>query len=422
MTALLFCYAPPVFAQDEWWDANWLYRVKIQIDNSSVGESLTSFPLLVCFDGNDIDYSHTEDDGSDIRFVDAGASPGALPLPHEIEEWNEAGTSFVWVKVDIAPTSADEYIWIYYGNPSPPAAPNPEEVWDSNFVGVWHLTETGTGAVDDYEDSTGNGNHGQGETDTATANLPSPVTGKINGAQDFENTSPPDSHYAYIDITNEAEFDDQTEITVELWYYHETWSAPGQNSGGFISKGDLSWKIRQIGATNSAEFRVQIGASSYAAQSNVNLTTGGWHQLVGTYDYVSGTSASTIALYTDGGTSAGGHTASSSATGQLNTAGDDDHVWIGSNYDYPQRTIDGRLDEVRISNIPRSAEWIEASYLCMNSCDFTTFGQEEIAFTHIFTDDQQGTTLMINPDTGKFWFYCHGACNGRPNSYISQRC
>ncbi len=38
-------------------------------------------------------------------------------LAHEIESWNESGTSYVWVSVpQIDASSGTDYIWMYYGN------------------------------------------------------------------------------------------------------------------------------------------------------------------------------------------------------------------------------------------------------------------------------------------------------------------
>ena len=58
----------------------------------------------------DFDYSKAKPDGSDIRFSDSSNND----LDYWIEEWNNAGTSIIWVKV---PASGTSTIYMKYGNP-----------------------------------------------------------------------------------------------------------------------------------------------------------------------------------------------------------------------------------------------------------------------------------------------------------------
>src|SRR3990167_4024543 len=79
-----------------WWNPNWTSRQKITLNNSSSSVALTNFPILVLLNSGRINYAKTQDAGQDIRFVDADDT---TTLNYEIDRWNEAATSSVWVQV-----------------------------------------------------------------------------------------------------------------------------------------------------------------------------------------------------------------------------------------------------------------------------------------------------------------------------------
>ena len=75
----------------------WTNRRQLTFDNTFVpNDTLVDFPVLVVLNSSRIDYSKTQDAGQDLRFYDAD---GTTKLAHEIEQWNELGNSYVWVKV-----------------------------------------------------------------------------------------------------------------------------------------------------------------------------------------------------------------------------------------------------------------------------------------------------------------------------------
>ncbi|KPJ58208.1 MAG: hypothetical protein AMJ46_14510, partial [Latescibacteria bacterium DG_63] len=169
-----------------WWDGSWSKRRKITFDNLTQTENLAGFPVLIKIDSSRIDYAQTQNQGQDIRFVD---DDGTTLLSHEIEEWNEAGTSCVWVKVPQIDGSSDtDFIWMYYGNPSAPDGQDRNAVWDSNFKGVWHLKESGTGTANEFNDSTSNNNHGQGGKGYS-GYTPTQSAGQIGYGQTFDGVN-----------------------------------------------------------------------------------------------------------------------------------------------------------------------------------------------------------------------------------------
>lgn len=376
---------PAAASNGPWWNASWQYRTEITIDNSNVGENLTDFPLLVCLDSGDIDYTHTEDDGSDIRFIDAD---GTTQLPREIEDWNEAGTSYVWVQVDIDADPATELIYMYYGNP---AATEPaidstygaENVWSNGYVGVWHLH-------DDFLDSTANDNDG---TNAGSDD----VAGRIGDAQDFEQ-----DNSDWITVSDDDSLD-ITEGTLEAWVMPE---AP------FPGTGSDEWD-RIIGRENNnltEDYCLLIAEGSPGTQGAVDLwscdpgpgtrdrahgatalSAGSWYHVAGVLD----DTADMAYIYRNG-------SQDGSAADNNTFCLTDYDVLIGaSDRDF----FDGIIDEVRISSVPRSDEWIEATYDCTNNCAaFTTFATEEGYFDCTFTDPVRDTELKINTEQGTFQF------------------
>ena len=100
-------------SNDSWFDSDWSFRRTLSFDNTAQTENLADVPVLVTLDATRIDYGQTQNNGEDLRFVDGDGTV----LAHEIEEWNEGGTSYVWVKVQQVDGSSDtDFIHMYYGN------------------------------------------------------------------------------------------------------------------------------------------------------------------------------------------------------------------------------------------------------------------------------------------------------------------
>ena len=136
-------------------------------------ETLTSFPLLLRL-GTDIDgfdYADFQQDGADILVTDASGNA----LPYELENWNTAGESRLWVRV---PSVAEgTTLTVYYGSTetiTPPAG-----MW-SGYAGVWHFNEAGDGAAT-IVDSTANGQNG-----TSHASSKARSDGKLGAARGLE--------------------------------------------------------------------------------------------------------------------------------------------------------------------------------------------------------------------------------------------
>ena len=135
-----------------WYNSGWAERKPVAANSSKVNTAthsttaLANFPMLVSVTDPDLIYTANggkvaNDRGSDIVFT---AIDGVTPLNYEIEYYNPAtGQLIAWVKIPSLSATASTVIYEYFGNPSAPAPALSwaQGAWDSNFMGVWHLSQ-----------------------------------------------------------------------------------------------------------------------------------------------------------------------------------------------------------------------------------------------------------------------------------------
>jgi hypothetical protein len=137
---------PGVFATATYRD--WSHRLRIGFPGYTRGTTLTNFPVLVVLSTNIAgfrydDFEQTE--ASDLRFL---ASNGRDALPYDVEKWDPAGTSHIWVRVPELGSMADSIymIWGNSNNVVPPAMSQQGGAWDNRYHAVWHYTDGFTDA------------------------------------------------------------------------------------------------------------------------------------------------------------------------------------------------------------------------------------------------------------------------------------
>jgi hypothetical protein len=324
-------------------NSNFSHYKIITIDHTKVSgsENLIDFPVLISILDSDL-HDHTQLDGDDIAFSD-----GVNWLDHEIEVFNRDFSSteaqlIAWVRIPSLSTSTDTKIFMYYGNSTIDSQENPEGVWNSNYMMVQHLKETsGT-----HYDSTKNNNDG-----TPDEEINQNSVGKIDGADLFhglnENEIISVSHSNSLSISNC--------ITLEAWIN------PTQLNDYqyFIDKRDSNSPSENyfLALWNNNSIRFEL----FGVNNNITYSTSEifdvdqWYHIVATYDGTSKT------IYINGTKDK-----EEAATGSILT--NTHNLHIGTNW-YPTYTFHGSIDEVRISNISRSADWIITEYNNQNDPD-----------------------------------------------------
>jgi len=368
---VLFSGSP---ASVPWLNPAWDYRKKITFDNTSASlgvtaTTLTDFPVLLKLTTSNFDFSKAKSAGEDIRITD---SDGTTQLPYEIEKWDSVGqVAYIWTKVPVIDAdSANDFVYVYYGNPAAVSTQSASGTWDSSYKLVHHNGESSGTTLND---STSNNNDGT----KLSATEPDQISGALGGAQSFDGTNDK------VTVTHNTGLNITSAVTIEAWVF------PTENT--------LSTSIMRKGVGTAAKYHLyQTAGTVRLSINNVGYTTGGytfpalntWYHVVGTYDganrkvYINGVLQNTIAQ--------------TGAIGTNSTA-----LGIGYNGGTAEY-YKGRLDEVRLSSTARSASWIAASYKTQNN-EFTAFSPEETTgdVTTVYRDPSTGT-ITIN--TGSYSF------------------
>jgi len=335
-----------------WWNPSWPYRQRLTFDNSAQAENLIAFPVLVKLTSANFNFALAQPQGQDIRFID---SDNFTMLSYEIELWDSvAEEAIIWVKVPQIDANSDtDFIYMYYGNPSATDAQNPSYVWSNGYVAVYHFAEQ----IVDYQDSTANANHANIQQVTSQNNT------DPNGV----------GYYPYFDGIDDyvGVLDDDTldfgsgDFTVEV----RARSSTTKVDTDLIRKGSTNtanswWKLEWGDAVtdNCVHWQVRVSGTNADIYYNTLSPDDNWHNIAATRN----SGSNQIELFVD----------SLSVVSGEGIAGDVSNsasMGIGSKDTYTDDFFDGNLDEVRLSNVLRSADWIAAQHLSMNHEFITTF-------------------------------------------------
>jgi YD repeat-containing protein len=331
------------------WSNGYNYRRVITIDQTRVPNSdQSSFPVLVSGTYSDLATTGnggyvTNSNGYDVIFTSDGA--GASTLPFEQESYSAStGQLVYWVQVPTVSHTADTTIYMFYGNSSVTTdQSNKNGTWDSHYKGVWHLPN---GTTLTANDSTSNGNNGTVHG-TVTA-----VSGQADGAGSFDGST------GYISTTNT--FNWPLSSTNQVWI--KTTSTGGHPATDLENNQTGTGTIHYdselyVDSTGKAQTTCWVG-SVVTVASSAAVNDGSWHQLTSTLDM----STNLMKLYVDGvsqGTAnCSGVIAQDTFTGYLRIGSYKIAGWPNSNDGY----FNGQIDEVRYSNIVRSADWVTTEY------------------------------------------------------------
>ncbi|MCD6397899.1 MAG: DUF2341 domain-containing protein [Spirochaetaceae bacterium] len=329
---------------------NYDNRIKVTINNSSQNEDLTNFPVLVILNTSRVTYSTISADGSGIKFI---SSDFTEELSYEVEEWNSGGNSFFWVKVpSITAISNSEYFWIYLSTYSNTDSTTPTDVWSNNYLAVWHMNDSGSL----IKDSGLNGIDGTGGINGQEQ--PAVSTGIIAGAQKFDGT------LDGITVTPGTVFDDMGPVSFSFWMLDEVYS----NYDYILKKGEFIIRLR---ASKAMRFRVSYDNQNLYTQFDNSWIQDIWRAFSITWTGADG--ANKVVTYADGEDLGNPDSKKNGKDNRIPNAGID--LTIGSDLD-GTNSFNGKLDEIRISNVVRTSEWIKAQYLSMTDT-FLTYGTEE---------------------------------------------
>jgi hypothetical protein len=323
--------------------AGWSYYKTITIDKSKVQGTLTNFPVLINITDSNL-ASSAQSDGDDIVFTD---NANSVKLDHEIEEFNKStGKLVAWVRIPSLSSGSDYTMRMYYGNSECGNQQNPTGVWDTYYKMVQHLEETEDQPT---TDSTANHNNGTvGEDSQVNQN----ATGKIDGADDFEGTG-----NSYVEVADSSSLDITGSFTLEAWAKFDEFPDALKQVSLLVCKGDDASTGYCMGVNSSHELRMKVGSSNHFTSSS-GITTGTWYHIVSVFNHTS----NSVAVYVNGN-----QKLSESTTGSLSATAKTLRIGACSFSAPCAGQTDGIIDEVRVSNTARSADWIVTSYNNQNT-------------------------------------------------------
>jgi len=332
-------------------DEDWQYRKKITIDHTQIAGDLNYFPVLVSTLDTDL-RDKTQDDGDDILFM--GEVGVANKLYHEIEYYDDStGELVAWVNIPSVSHDEDTVLYMYYGNPTASNQEIPTLIWNTGFTHVWHMDGT--------DDSTSNNhdltNHGATIT-----------TGIIGSAYDFEKSET--DYLIYGDNTISY----PKPMCMELWCSMES-TATGDYYGMMSMRDQYAIDlIQRKNAYPTVPDNCIYGAYKDISSDWHRYDTGAHSIGTNTWYYIAFTvdGSGNAQIFFDGtGKESGSELGDAKSTDWESGIG----AYFSSSISHH---FDGIIDEVRISDVTRSAEWISTSYNNQNDpSSFLSFGPEE---------------------------------------------
>jgi biopolymer transport protein ExbB len=229
-------------------------------------------------------------------------------------------------------------IYMYYGNANAPDGQMATAVWDTDFVGVWHLV--------DAHDSTGR--------NASVNHSTTPGVGKIGGSTEFGAGT-------YVDTMSTAYL---TRWSIEAWIRPAGGATQITNGTSIVAKFPnylMLWSCNNSIFCKSVLMDGMNGAGTYHTSYSANAAT--WTHVAGTFDGVN------LITYSSGNTVA--------STGAADISVDTTATAkIGIRQD-SQGFFTGGIDEVRISKVARELPYFINTEKGARDA-LITYGSEEL--------------------------------------------
>jgi len=375
--------ATPVMAQS--WLTGWSYRVEITIDSDKIDEALVDFPVLLYLSTssgiNPDDVSFVFDElGAEKLKLAVTTGDGITQCYVEVEKWDDANEqAWLWVKVPNIASDADTTLYLYYDHTRPDnttyvgdtGSTAAKNVWDDNFVGVWHKDEDTTTHT---KDSTQYENHGEFK-----GTLPTTVDGKIGKAQSYDGSSD------WIDCGATTQSHQVAQVTFSAWI-----KSTATDVYGFVfskSDGTNYYQTFYI-PPGTKQLRTRVDVNSGSAIVNIDnadtkVMDGDWHLVTSVWD------GDDLKTYLDGAL----EDTDSSQSGSTTVNGGDFAIGVRGYHDPVDMFWSGQMDELRVSTTVHSPAWIKATYHSGDD-SLLSYGSEESATQCVTTATGTGTACF----------------------------
>jgi len=290
--------------------------------NLPASTSVKDFPLLVRLHRDHFPFSEADERGSDIRFSAAGES-----LSYEIEEWDkEAGAASIWVRIPSIQGNDRQEIKIHWGKAGVHSASDGKAVFNASngHIGVWHLGS-------DVRDVVGN----LDSEDKGTTK----AEGMIGGARHF-----PGQMGVFCGTDIQTLPSDGAPHSTQAWFQSDKSNGRIVCWGNEARAGKVTMNYR-----SPPRIRMDCYFSNGDVRAEIPGRAEGWIHAVHTFE------DGQALLYINGEKRGAGNPRHTQMAIERPA-----RLWIGgwyNNYDYI-----GDVDEVRISGVARSADWVRLEY------------------------------------------------------------
>jgi biopolymer transport protein ExbB len=324
-----------------WWNEDFSMRKKITLNTAAVGvdikQPVAQVPVLVRLHSGNFDFASAKLDGSDIRFV---AGDDKTPLKYHIEKYDAlTELGLVWVQIpQLAPGTEPEFIWLYYGSEKAGADGDAKGTYDANQTAVYHFGEK-DGLPQDQTAYANNASNF-----TAARNTGSLIGGGLTLDGKGSMTVPTSSSLALVAGRG---------FTVSAWIK----IAAAQNNAVVFSQQDGNKSVVLGIDGNKLYAALHSGAALVETPHSAEVAAGSWH-------HVAVSTGKRLTLYLDGREVA-------ALDGELTDM--QGEVVVGKGFS-------GELDELELSNVARSADWIKAAAAGQGpDASLLTYGEDEAA-------------------------------------------
>jgi hypothetical protein len=325
MFSMFFIIVGSADAKDGTWRHSGSMYILTTPDGANLPASASeeNFPLLVRLDKDFFDFTQAQTNGQDIRFSTASGAA----LCYQIEQWDASkGTASIWVRIPKIKGNARQEIKLRWGNPAAKSESNGKAVFDKSngYLGVWHMSGPVTdevGAIDSEDKGT-----------TAS-------DGMIGPARHFPGGK---GVFCGKDITTFPTGSQPHSSAV--WFRGEKQNCRVLSWGKEYAQGKV-----QMWYSSPSQIRMDCYFSDADVDSSPTIPLNKWVHVVHTYK--KGESR----IYVNGVLDAVAKTRATTLSLERPA-----RMWIGgwyNNYDFV-----GNIDELRISGMTRSADWIKLQY------------------------------------------------------------
>ena len=280
------------------------------------------FPLLVRLNSDGFDFSQAKANGEDIRFADASGKP----LAYQIEEWDAAaGSASIWVRMTTITGNAQQAIKMFWGKPDAASESSGAAVFNESngYLCTFHM-------ADPVKDEVG----ALTAKDTGTT-ASGGVIGKSRRFDSGKGINCGESITTFPTGSNPH--------SSEVWFKAEKPNTHPFAWGNEQAQGKVTMVFK-----SPPRVRMDCYNSAGNVENNTPLAMSQWIHVVHTFK------DGKAKLYVNGvldGENKGGLPLNVKPPARMYIGG-----WYG-NYQFV-----GDIDEVRVSKVTRSADWIKMSY------------------------------------------------------------